>query len=151
MKALYRIHLVLGLIVSLPLLGWTTSGLWSALPTTAGGGTVYAAISTDRILISPAAAIERARAFAGKPLPITALTLEQKDGRVESADEAELRTATHVSAVLGGTSISTGWYSAGPKRARSLTAQPAGTTNGPRHARCFANASCSQSPFAPSP
>lgn len=83
MKTLYRIHLVLGLVVSLPLLAWTTSGLWSALPSEHGGGTTYAAIEGARVRIGPADAIERARAFAGRPLPITALTLEQKDGRLE--------------------------------------------------------------------
>lgn len=79
---LVRLHLLLGLAVSLPLLLWSSSGFLYALPGQVQGGATYAAIDPARVRISPADALARASAFAGRPLPITALTLEQKNGRV---------------------------------------------------------------------
>ena len=84
---LVRIHLALGLAVSAPLFFWALSGLLYALPgqvssPEGGGGGAYAAIDPARLLVSPTEALRRASDFAGRPLPITALTLQQRDGRV---------------------------------------------------------------------
>ena len=78
---LVRIHLALGLAVSLPLFCWALSGLLYALPGQVDGGGAYAAIDPAAVHIGPDEALRRASAFAGRPLPITALTLQQRDGR----------------------------------------------------------------------
>ena len=80
MKLLLRVHLVLGLLVSLPLLGWAASGLFYALPGQVAGGATYAPIDAARVRVGPAQALAAANALAGRALPITALTLEEKDG-----------------------------------------------------------------------
>lgn len=77
-----RLHLLLGLAVSVPLLLWSSSGFLYALPGQVAGGAAYSAIDPARVRISPAEALRRASDLAGRPLPITALTLAQKDGRV---------------------------------------------------------------------
>jgi uncharacterized iron-regulated membrane protein len=82
LNALRRIHLALGLAVSVPLLLWSASGLVYALPGQVLGGASYAAIEPGRIRILPDEALRRASAVAGRTLPTTALTLEQKDGRL---------------------------------------------------------------------
>src|ERR1044071_1829106 len=81
MKSLiYRIHIWLGLIVALPVLAWTSSGLLYAWPNTVEGGKIEN-IETARVRITPAEAKQRADQFAGRVLPTTALTLMMRDGR----------------------------------------------------------------------
>lgn len=82
MRLLLRVHLVLGLAVSVPLFFWSLSGLVYALPGAVEGGGSYAAIEPARLQVGPAQALRAANLFAGRPLPITALTLAQKDGRL---------------------------------------------------------------------
>ena len=79
-KSIYQLHLVLGILVSIPVLAWALSGLLYALPDVVEGGTVER-IDAARVKISPAEAITNANLLAGKALPTTALTLLMKDGR----------------------------------------------------------------------
>ena len=78
--AIYRLHTWLGLIVALPLLAWSSSGLLYAWPNTVEGGEVQN-IASANVQITPIDAMERAEVFAGRKLPITALTLSMRDGR----------------------------------------------------------------------
>src|SRR5436309_1897039 len=79
-KFIYQIHLLLGVVVSIPVLAWALSGFLYALPNTVEGGTIEM-IDAARVKISPPEAIARANELAGKTLPTTALTLLTKDGR----------------------------------------------------------------------
>lgn len=79
-KFIYQSHLVLGAIVSIPLLAWSLSGFLYALPNTVEGGTVEK-IDAARVIVSPADAMAKANELSGKTLPTTALTLLMKDGR----------------------------------------------------------------------
>lgn len=79
-RIVYQIHLILGMVVSIPVLAWSLSGLMYALPNTVEGGTVEK-IDVTRVVVTPAQAIERANELSGKTLPTTALTLLMKDGR----------------------------------------------------------------------
>ena len=73
-------HLILGLLVSVPVLAWAVSGFMYALPDTVEGGTVEK-IDSARIHIAPAEAMTAANELSGRTLPTTALTLLMKDGR----------------------------------------------------------------------
>jgi len=79
-RFIYQSHLILGLLVSIPVLAWALSGFLYALPNTVEGGTVEK-IDAARVKITPAEAIAKANELAGKKLPTTALTLLMKDGR----------------------------------------------------------------------
>ncbi len=77
---IHKLHLWLGLLVSLPVLAWASSGLLYALPNVVEGGTIEK-IAVERVKIAPADAIQKAHQFAGKTLPTTALTLLMREGR----------------------------------------------------------------------
>ncbi len=79
-KLVYQLHLLLGLIVSIPLLAWAVSGFLYALPNAVEGGTVEK-IDGGRVKVTPGEAMVMANTLAGKQLPTTALTLLMKDGR----------------------------------------------------------------------
>ena len=79
-RLIYQLHLLLGIVVSIPVLAWALSGFLYALPNTVEGGTVER-IDAVRVRIGPAEAMSRANELAGKDLPTTALTLLVKDGR----------------------------------------------------------------------
>lgn len=79
-RAIYQAHLILGILISIPVLAWALSGFLYAFPNTVEGGTVEK-IDSARINVPPAEAIAKANALAGKTLPTTALTLLMKDGR----------------------------------------------------------------------
>lgn len=79
-RFIYQAHLLLGVLVSIPVLAWALSGFLYALPNTIEGGTVEK-IDTARVKVSPADAMTSADRLAGKTLPTTALTLLMKDGR----------------------------------------------------------------------
>lgn len=79
-KFIYKAHLVLGVLVSIPVLAWAVSGFLYALPNTIEGGAVEK-IDVARVKVSPADAMANANQLAGKALPTTALTLVMKDGR----------------------------------------------------------------------
>lgn len=79
-RFIYQSHLILGLLVSIPVLAWALSGFLYALPNTVEGGTVEK-IDAARVKITPVEAMASANALAGKQLPTTALTLLMKDGR----------------------------------------------------------------------
>lgn len=79
-RFIYQSHLILGAIVSVPLLAWALSGFLYALPNTVEGGAVEK-IEESRVRVSPAAAMAKANELSGKTLPTTALTLLMKDGR----------------------------------------------------------------------
>lgn len=77
---IYKAHLFLGLVVSIPVLAWAVSGFLYSLPNTVEGG-VIENIAADRVKVSPAEAMLKANELAGRALPTTALTLLMKDGR----------------------------------------------------------------------
>lgn len=77
---IYRMHIWLGLIVALPVLAWASSGLLYAWPNAVEGGKIESIVRAE-VQITPAAALQRADEFAGRKLPITALTLLMRDGR----------------------------------------------------------------------
>jgi len=79
-SVIYRTHTWLGLIVAVPLLAWTSSGLLYAWPAAVEGGKIES-IAPDRVRVTPAEALQRADDFAGRKLPITALTLLMRNGR----------------------------------------------------------------------
>src|SRR5438067_353655 len=77
---IYRAHVWLGLAVAAPVLLWASSGLLYALPGAVEGGQVER-IDAARVRVSPGDAMRRADEFAGRALPVTALTLLMRDGR----------------------------------------------------------------------
>ena len=77
---IHRAHIWLGMIVAVPVLAWATSGLLYAWPNAVEGGEV-APIDAGRVRVTPNEALERAHAFAGRRLPVTALTLLVRAGR----------------------------------------------------------------------
>src|SRR6266542_728301 len=77
---IYRLLTWLGLIVAVPVLAWTSSGLLYAWPNAVEGGRIES-IDATRIKISPSDALTKASDFAGRKLPTTALTLLMRDGR----------------------------------------------------------------------
>jgi uncharacterized iron-regulated membrane protein len=79
-RIIYQLHLILGILVSIPVLAWALSGFLYALPNMVEGGTVEK-IDAARIKISPPEAMAKANELSGKMLPTTALTLLMKDGR----------------------------------------------------------------------
>jgi uncharacterized iron-regulated membrane protein len=79
-KIIYQLHLILGIVVSIPLLAWALSGFLYALPNTVEGGMVEK-IDTARVKVTPGEAMVMANTLAGRQLPTTALTLLMKDGR----------------------------------------------------------------------
>jgi uncharacterized iron-regulated membrane protein len=79
-RLIYQSHLILGAIVSIPVLAWALSGFLYALPNTVEGGAVEK-IDAARVKVAPAEAMATANELSGKALPTTALTLLMKDGR----------------------------------------------------------------------
>lgn len=79
-RFVYQLHLILGILVSVPVLAWAVSGFLYALPNTVEGGTVER-IDAPRVRVAPAEAMIAANALSGRQLPTTALTLLMKDGR----------------------------------------------------------------------
>ena len=79
-KLIYRAHTWLGIIVAIPVLAWSSSGLLYAWPNAVEGGKVEI-INAASVRLTPAEAMLRANQFAGKQLPTTALTLLIRQGR----------------------------------------------------------------------
>lgn len=79
-RVLYQLHLILGILVSIPVLAWALSGFLYALPNMVEGGSVVK-IDASRVKVAPGEAMLKANELAGKQLPTTALTLLMKDGR----------------------------------------------------------------------
>ena len=79
-KLIYRAHTWLGIIIAVPVLAWTSSGLLYAWPNAVEGGKVES-IHASLVRITPNEAMLRANQFAGKQLPTTALTLLMRQGR----------------------------------------------------------------------
>jgi len=77
---IYRTHIWLGLLVAIPVLAWTSSGLLYAWPNAVEGGTIQS-IAPERVRVTPAQALQRANDFAGRKLLTTALTLLMREGR----------------------------------------------------------------------
>ncbi len=77
---IYRTHIWLGLLVAIPVLAWTSSGLLYAWPNAVEGGTIES-IAPQQVRVTPAQALQRANEFAGRKLPTTALTLLMREGR----------------------------------------------------------------------
>lgn len=74
------LHVWVGLITALPILAWASSGLLYAWPSKAAGRRAVP-IDATRIRLTPGEALDRANSFAGRKLPITALTLLVRDDR----------------------------------------------------------------------
>ena len=81
-KFIYRAHIWLGLIVAIPVLAWSFSGFLYSLPDRVEGSK-YEAIDQSRVKIDSNSAINKAREFAGTDLPVSALTLQKRNGIVE--------------------------------------------------------------------
>jgi uncharacterized iron-regulated membrane protein len=79
-SSIYKLHTWLGLIVAIPVLAWTSSGLLYAWPNAVEGGKIET-IDATRVRVSPSDALAKASEFAGRKLPTTALTLLMRDGR----------------------------------------------------------------------
>ncbi len=79
-SVIYRTHIWLGLLVAIPVLAWTSSGLLYAWPNAVEGGTIES-IAPEHVRVTPAQALQRANDFAGRKLPTTALTLLMREGR----------------------------------------------------------------------
>ena len=79
-KFIYKLHLILGILVSIPVLAWALSGFLYVLPNMVEGGSVEK-IDESRVKVAPAEAMLKASELTGKQLPTTALTLLMKDGR----------------------------------------------------------------------
>ncbi len=77
---IYRFHTWLGVVVALPVLAWASSGLLYAWPRAVEGGKIET-IDVSRVRVGPTEALARAREFAGRELPTTALTLLMREGR----------------------------------------------------------------------
>jgi len=77
---IYRVHIWLGIVVAVPVLGWASSGLLYAWPNAVEGGRVET-IDAARVRVAAPEALRRAGEFAGRQLPTTALTLLMRDGR----------------------------------------------------------------------
>jgi uncharacterized iron-regulated membrane protein len=77
---IYRTHIWLGLIIAVPVLAWASSGLLYAWPNAVEGGKIES-IAPGHVQITPAEALQRTDDFAGRKLPITALTLLMREGR----------------------------------------------------------------------
>src|SRR5436853_3819386 len=77
---IYRAHLWLGIIVGVPVLTWASSGLLYAWPNAVEGGEIQS-IDAARVRVTAPEAMKRAREFAGRELPTTALTLLMREGR----------------------------------------------------------------------
>lgn len=69
---------MLGLLVSLPVLGWSISGFFLALPPGAIQGEPYRAIDPARVTIGAVEALEIATAELGPQAQVSALNLEQR-------------------------------------------------------------------------
>jgi uncharacterized iron-regulated membrane protein len=70
----------LGIVVAIPVLAWSSSGLLYAWPNAVEGGKVEK-INPASVRIPPAEAMQQANEFAGRQLPTTALTLLVREGR----------------------------------------------------------------------
>jgi uncharacterized iron-regulated membrane protein len=79
-SVIYRMHIWLGLLVAIPVLAWSSSGLLYAWPNAVEGGTIES-IAPERLRVTPAQALQRSNEFAGRKLPTTALTLLMREGR----------------------------------------------------------------------
>jgi uncharacterized iron-regulated membrane protein len=79
-KFIYQTHLILGMLVSIPLLAWALSGFIYTLPNAVEDSTIET-IDGSRVRVEPVDAISKANVLAGKQLPTTAVTLLMKDGR----------------------------------------------------------------------
>src|SRR5213080_4127339 len=77
---IYKVHIWLGLIVAIPVLAWASSGLLYAWPNAVEGGKIES-IDATRVRVLPSEALAKASEFAGRNLPITALTLLMREGR----------------------------------------------------------------------
>ncbi len=79
-SVVYQAHIWLGIVIALPVLAWTTSGLLYAWPRAVEGGKIET-VDRARVLVSAPEAMRRVNEYAGRELPTTALTLLMRDGR----------------------------------------------------------------------
>jgi uncharacterized iron-regulated membrane protein len=113
---IYQIHIILGLIVSVPVLAWALSGLMYAVPNMVEGGAVER-LAVEQVKVSPVDAMAKANALAGRELPTTALTLLMRDGRPQyqsigglGADSIFIDAETGVAAMSPPPSIRTRFF-----------------------------------------
>ena len=79
--SLRKVHLWLGLVVALPVLAWSVSGFFLAVPPGAVQGEPYSVIEPQQVLLSPIGAMEAVEKHLGKPPELTSITLEQRGKR----------------------------------------------------------------------
>src|SRR5881275_2696446 len=77
---IYRAHVWLALIVAIPVLAWTSSGLLYAWPNAVEGGKIQS-IDAARVRVSPSDALLKGIGVAWTKLPTTALTLLMRNDR----------------------------------------------------------------------
>ena len=77
---LLRSHLFLGILVSLPVLAWSISGFFLALPPGAVTGEPYQAIEASQVVVSPAEALSLLAKHLKTDPQVTSLGLEQRGG-----------------------------------------------------------------------
>src|SRR3982750_1671848 len=77
---IYRAHLWLGIIVAIPVLAWASRGFLYPWPNAVEGGGFQRFVAGGVRATAPEA-MKRAREFAGRELPTTALTLLMREGR----------------------------------------------------------------------
>ena len=76
--ALRKLHLWLGLLVGIPVLAWSISGFFLAIPPGAVEGEPYVVIEPRRVVLTPAGAIWAVEKHLGKSPELTAISLEQR-------------------------------------------------------------------------
>lgn len=79
---IYQAHILLGLVVSIPVLGWAFSGFLYSLPSTVKESR-FEAIDQARVKIGSTEAMRKAQAFTNSGGPVSALTLQNRNGVVE--------------------------------------------------------------------
>lgn len=80
-KWVRRLHLWLGLAVSLPVLAWSVSGFFLALPPGSVGGEPYAVIDPGRVNLTPSQVKIAVDRHLGKPSNLTSISLEQRGSK----------------------------------------------------------------------
>lgn len=78
LNRLRLIHIYLGLAVSLPVLAWSVSGFFLALPPGAISGEPYNVVETHRIKVTAEEALEAVQKFSGQEPKATSIGLEQR-------------------------------------------------------------------------
>lgn len=80
-----RLHYLLGLVVGLPLLAWSISGFFLAIPPGVVAGEPYSVIEPQRVRLTPAQASQAVDLQLGRAFEPTSISLEQRGNKVTYA------------------------------------------------------------------